>query len=134
MARAFKAVALACARAASEKKGEDIALLHAGRESPLADYILIVTALSRPHLESLEDEVDRAARELHAPCLHRARPKSDQWRVLDFGGLIVHVMTQEARAFYCLERLHPAACRLRWSADGGRRKTPARAPAGRAKR
>lgn len=123
MARAFKAVALAAARAASEKKGEDITLLHAGRESPLADYILIVTALSKPHLETLENEVDKAARELHVPCLRRARPKSDQWRVLDFGGLMVHIMTHEAREFYALEKLFPAAPRL---SHDGRQKPPAR--------
>ena len=62
MARAaFKTVAVAAARAADEKKGERIVLLHVAKTSPITDYLLIVTATSRPHLETLEHEIERAA-------------------------------------------------------------------------
>ncbi|MBI5630272.1 MAG: ribosome silencing factor [Elusimicrobia bacterium] len=106
MARAFKSVALAAARAAQDKKGEAVTLLHVSRESPITDYMLIVTALSRPHLQALEQAVEEALEALGAPCLHRAKPQSDQWRVLDFGGLLVHVMSQETREYYALEKLY----------------------------
>ncbi len=45
---------------------------------------------------------------------HRARPQSDAWRVLDFGGLMVHLMTEDARALYALERLHDGAKEVAW--------------------
>ncbi len=121
MARAFKGVAVAAARAADDKKGEDIALLHVSKTSPITDYLLIVTANSRPHLETLEHEVERAAADFNVACLHRARPRSDQWRVLDFGGLLVHVMTRETRDFYALDKLYFDSPKVAWE-----RKTHAR--------
>lgn len=118
MARAFRPAALALARAASQKKGDHIALLHAGRSSPVADYLLIVTALSGAHLEALEREVEKAASAMRIRLLRRARPKSDQWRVLDFGGLIVHLMLAQTREFYALEKLNHGAPRVRWEENG----------------
>lgn len=114
MAKRFKSLATDAAKAASDKKGEDILLLHVGKKSPIADYLLIVTANSRPHLEVLEDTIKTRAREAGFPCLHRARPASDQWRVLDFGGVLVHVMIQEARSFYALEKLYPSSPLVDW--------------------
>src|SRR5579884_738939 len=106
MARAFKAVAIAGARAADDKKGENVTLLHVSKTSPITDYLLIITATSRPHLETIEREIEKAASDFNVACLHRARPESDQWRVLDFGGLLVHVMTAETRDFYALDKLY----------------------------
>jgi ribosome-associated protein len=125
MGRVFKAVAVAAARAADAKKGEDIALLHVSKTSPITDYLLIVTANSRPHLETIEREIEDAAGEFNVSCLHRARPESDQWRVLDFGGMLVHVMTDETRKFYALDKLYHDAPRVDWS-EPNAKKTHAR--------
>lgn len=116
MARAFKNFALALARAAEDKKGEDISVLSVGKSSPVADYLLIVTANSRPHLEALEDAVEKAALALKARCLRRSRPASDQWRVLDYGGLLVHLMTAQSRDFYGLEKLYHDSPKVAWRA------------------
>lgn len=115
MARAFKNVAVAAARAADEKKAENVVLLHVSKTSPITDYLLIVTATSRPHLETLEHEIDKTlAQDFGVRVFREARPKSASWRVLDFGGLVVHLMTAEAREFYQLERLHHGAPIVRW--------------------
>lgn len=115
MARTFKSLAVALARAADGKKGEDIAVLNVGKTSPVVDYLLIVTANSRPHLEALEAEMEKAAAESDTKALRRSRPASDQWRVLDYGGLLVHLMTAESRDFYGLEKLYHQSPRLKWS-------------------
>ena len=112
MARAFKTPALAAAAAVDDKKGEDIVLLNVAAVSPLTEYLLLVTALSAPHLESLEKAIKDALELKGLTCLHRARPKSDHWRVLDYGGLMAHIMTAEARAFYSLEKLFDRAKRV----------------------
>ncbi|MBI3551324.1 MAG: ribosome silencing factor [Elusimicrobia bacterium] len=114
MARAFRTVALALARAASDKKGEAIAVLSVAKTSPVTDYMVIVTANSSPHLEALEHEIERAAGELKARCLRRSKPQSAQWRVLDYGGILVHLMTAASRDFYGLEKLYHGAPRLSW--------------------
>lgn len=117
MARAFRGLSLAAAQAAADKKGEGISLLHVSRLSPLADYLLIVTALSRPHMEAIEDSIESAAAGLRARCLHRSRPRSDRWRVLDYGGLLVHIMTAQTRDFYALDKLYGEAAAVRWQAE-----------------
>lgn len=116
MPKSFKTLALAAAQAADDKKGEDVLVLHVAKHSPITDYMLLVTATSRPHLETLEMEIERALEAKGVACLHRAKPRSASWRVLDFGGLIVHLMTAESRAFYALDKLYHESPRLRWQA------------------
>lgn len=114
MALAFKLVAVAASRAIWDKKGEDVLLLHVAKTSPITDYLLLATALAPSHMESLEVEVRKVLKGYNIFCLHKARPASDNWRVMDFGGLLVHIMTAEARMFYSLEKLYPDAPRVKW--------------------
>lgn len=114
MPKAFKTVAVAAARAMNENKAAHILLLDVRKTSPLSDYLIIATALSRPHLESLEDKLAEALEKAGLRVHHRNRPQSDLWRVLDFGGLIVHLMVEEARELYALERLHDGAKEVAW--------------------
>jgi ribosome-associated protein len=114
MARAFRALGRALARAASDKKAEEIVLLDVRRQSPVAEYMLIATVNSPPHLEAVEDELRKAGRSLRCPALRRARPESDRWRVLDFGGILAHLMTEETRRFYALEKLYHQGRPVAW--------------------
>jgi ribosome-associated protein len=110
--------ARALARAASVKKGEDISVLNVGKTSPVTDDKVIVTANSKPHLEAIESEIEKGAHDLKLRCLRRSRPASDHWRVLDYGGILVHIMTSESRDFYALEKLYHEAPRLSWEKKG----------------
>jgi ribosome-associated protein len=104
-----RSLALAAAAAAAEKKGEDIVLLSVGRLSSLADYLLIVSATSPAHLEALEEKIEQSFEALGMRALHRDGKQSDTWRVLDYGGLMVHLMRPEVREFYGIERLFRGA-------------------------
>jgi ribosome-associated protein len=117
MGRGFRFVAVATAQALSGKKAEAVTLLHVTAVSPITDYMLIATATSRPHLEALEGELDKAARDFNLKPLHRARPQSDVWRVVDYGGIIVHLMTKDARHLYALERIYPDARHVQWQKE-----------------
>ncbi|MFA6003423.1 MAG: ribosome silencing factor [Elusimicrobiota bacterium] len=117
MARTFKYLSLALAQAADDKKAEDVVLLDVRRYSPITEYILIATVTSPPHLGAVEDAVRTKGKELGVPALRRARPASDKWRVLDFGGLLAHFMTEETRRFYALEKLYPLAKPMAWAAE-----------------
>ncbi|MCX5797476.1 MAG: ribosome silencing factor [Elusimicrobia bacterium] len=114
MALTFRALGRALARAAADKKAEAVVLLDVRRQSPVTEYLLIATVNSPPHLEAVEDALRKAGRELRCPALRRARPESDRWRVLDFGGLLAHFMTEEARRFYNLEKLFHQARPVAW--------------------
>jgi ribosome-associated protein len=114
MARAFKAVAVAAARAADDRKGEEVSVFDVRATSPVVDFMVIATALSRPHIEALEKKVVEDLAALGLRIHHRSRPQTDHWRVLDFGGVMVHLMSAEARALYALERLHDGAKEVSW--------------------
>ena len=116
MAKAFKSVAVAAARTADDRKAEHVQVLDVRKTSPIVDYLVIVTALSRPHLEALEEKIVEDLELAGLRVHHRSRPKSDSWRVIDFGGVMVHLMSAEARELYALERLHDGAKDVDWKA------------------
>jgi len=92
-------------RALDDKKGQDIKLLKTDGLTVLADYFVICTATSAPHIKALSDEVDKRLSELDEPPLRREGYRSGSWVLLDFGCVILHLFQTEAREFYNLERL-----------------------------
>ncbi len=93
------------ANLADEKKAENIKLIDLGGLSSLCDYVLIMTALSKPHLEAVEEEISKKLKEIGIYKTNRDGADSLQWRVSDYGSFLVHIMTQEARDFYALDKI-----------------------------
>lgn len=106
-------LAKAAAQAASDKKGEDVVYLNVGRLSPLTDYLVIASATSPAHLEALQDEVEAALEREGAQLNRREGRSSASWRVLDYGGVMVHLMRPETREFYGLEKIFRGARSVR---------------------
>ncbi len=100
-----KEVAYAVTKALDEKKGMEIKLLRINDVSSLADYFLICTGTSNTHVKTLCDYAEYTLEQLGEPMLGREGHRGNTWELLDFGSLVVHVFTQEARQFYSLERL-----------------------------
>ncbi len=117
MALRFKTLAVSAARAADDKKGEDIALRHL-RPASLTQYLLLVTAGSTAQLEALEEHIQETLEEKGLWAVHHDGGRSDHWRVLDYGGLLVHLMRPEARSFYGLDRLYHDARAIDWKPNG----------------
>lgn len=93
------------ARLADEKKAENIKVINLGGLSSLCDYILIATATSKPHLDAVEEEISKKLKEQGYYKLNRDGGDSNLWRVSDYGGFLAHIMTQEARDFYALDKI-----------------------------
>ncbi len=93
------------ARLADDKKAENIKVIDLCGLSSLCDFILIATANSKPHLDSVEEEISKKLKEHGFYKLNRDGGDSNLWRVSDYGGFLVHVMTQEARDFYALDKI-----------------------------
>ena len=100
-----KEVALQVTKALDEKKGIDIKLLKIGDISSLADYFLICTGTVNTHVKTLCDYVEYTMEQLGEPMLGREGHRGNSWELLDYGSVVVHVFTDEARKFYDLERL-----------------------------
>ena len=100
-----KEIAAIAAKALDDKKARDIKVLATAEQTVLADYFVICNGSTSTHIKALVDEVDRALSEAGEPPVRREGLRSDIWVLMDFGSVIVHVFTDEARKFYNLERL-----------------------------
>ena len=98
-------IAIQVTKALDEKKGMDIKLLRIDRVSSLADYFLICTGTSNTHVKTLCDYAEYTLEQLGEPMLGREGHRGNSWELLDYGTIVVHVFTEDAREFYSLERL-----------------------------
>ncbi|MCI5753551.1 MAG: ribosome silencing factor [Clostridiales bacterium] len=87
------------------KKGKDIRLLKTEAVTVLADYFVLCTGTGATHLKTLVEEVDKALSEAGEPPLRREGYRGGSWVLLDFGSVIVHLFSEQARSFYDLEHL-----------------------------
>ncbi len=105
------------------KKGMDIVLLDVEGLFVLSDVFVIATGTSRPHVQSLADNVEEMMREeLGLKALRSEGRTEAEWILFDFGDVIVHLFQAAARDFYGLERLWADAEKVEWvepvAADG----------------
>ena len=100
-----KEVAIEVTKALDAKKGLNIKLLKITEVSSLADYFLICTGTSNTHVKTLCDYAEYTLEQLGEPMLGREGHRGNSWELLDFGSIVVHVFTEEAREFYDLERV-----------------------------
>ena len=100
-----KQIAYEVTKALDEKKGLDIKLLKIDKISTLADYFLICTGTSNTHVRTLCDYAEVVLQDMGETMLGREGHRGNSWELLDFGTIVVHVFTEEAREFYSLERL-----------------------------
>ena len=100
-----KEIAVAVTKALDEMKGMDIKLLKIDRVSSLADYFLICTGTSNTHVKTLCDYAEFTLEEMGETMLGREGHRGNSWELLDYGTIVVHVFTEEARTMDNLERL-----------------------------
>lgn len=108
-----KKLALLCREFADNRKAEDIVVLDVSAVSTVADYFVIVTGSSEPHLRAIMNEITDRLRDDHD-----LRPRcvdgtlGTAWVVLDFFDVLVHIMRKDVRERYDLETLWGDAPKL----------------------
>lgn len=98
-------IAKVAAKALDDKKAIGVKILKTEAQTVLADYFVICNGSSSTHVKALVDEVDKQLSEAGEPPVRREGLRSDIWVLMDFGSVIVHIFTDEARKFYDIERL-----------------------------
>jgi ribosome-associated protein len=73
--------------------------------SSVADYYIICTGNSEPHLKAIGERLERGMREVSLAASTVDGGASSQWIVMDFHAVIVHIMHPDAREYYNLESL-----------------------------
>ena len=117
MAEQGQELAIACARAADEIKGETIRVMDLRGISSLTDFMVICSGNSMPHLKAIQREVEiRVNERLATKPLHVDGKADSRWMVLDYVDVMVHVMHEELREHYALEDLWGDAKAVPWEA------------------
>ena len=98
-------LARTAARAAAERKAEQIIAIDVSERLALTDVFLIVSGANDRQVRSIVDAVDEAM--LKAGAKRKMREGFDEarWVLIDYGDIVVHVQQTEDREFYSLERL-----------------------------
>ena len=105
-------------QAAQEKKAAGIVVLDLSSASTFTDFFVICTGFSTPQVQAICNEIEEQLyKQAGRSVQHREGYRSADWALLDFGGFIVHVFSEEARRYYDLERLWRSAPKLE-IADG----------------
>ncbi len=88
-----------------EKLGEDIVILDVSKVSNLADYFVVTTANSDPHMDSLREAILQYIEREAVEIIYYDKGKGYNWMVIDGGYFIVHIFSKKGREFYSLEDL-----------------------------
>ena len=104
--------ALAAVAAGADKKAESPVVLDVRGLSGVADYFVLLSAESDRQAAAVADAVDDRLTAMGAQRLGAEGRSGGGWVLLDFGDVVVHVMSPEARGFYDLEGLWADAPRV----------------------
>lgn len=92
-------------RAAESKKASDVKVLDLRPVTTFADYFILCSGSNPRQIQAIADEVEHQLKE------KGERPKSiegynnAEWVLMDYGDYVVNVFSEQARAYYDLERL-----------------------------
>jgi len=104
--------AQATAAAAAGKAGEQILILDLRGQTLITDFFVICTATSRVHMRAVREGIEEAMAASRHRLWAREGSEEAQWVLLDYGDVIVHLMSDERRAYYKLERMWKGATEI----------------------
>ena len=85
--------------------------------SDAADYFVICTGTSEPHVRALAGDVVATLREAGHKPWHVEGTESLRWVLVDLVDIVIHIFGKEARGFYALERLWGDGAMTRFAID-----------------
>lgn len=99
-----------CISSAAEKMGGNLLKIDIAETSSIADFFVLATGESAPQLNALNGFIERQVRDkFQLRPLSVSGNDASGWILLDFGPVIVHLMTPEVRDRYNLEGLWGAS-------------------------
>ena len=89
-------------------KGRDIVTLDVRGKSSVTEFMVICSGTSNRHTKSIADYVAAEVKKAGINALGIEGQASGEWVLLDLDDVVVHVMLEETRSFYQLEKLWSA--------------------------
>lgn len=109
-------LAKVAARAADDKKAEHTIVLAVGDVLAITDYFVITSAGNRRLVRTIVDAVEAEVRDkLGRSPLRTEGVSEQQWVLVDYGDVVVHVFVEEIRAYYEIERLYRDVPNIAWA-------------------
>lgn len=100
--------------ALDDLKAKDVTVLEVTELSDVMDVLIIATGTSSRHVKSLASNVVEDCKKSGFPPIGVEGLNQGEWCLVDFGDMVVHIMQQQTRDFYELEKL--------WSLEPASRK------------
>lgn len=100
-----RALALAAAQLALDKKATNVKLIDLRGITPITDYFVIASGSSDVQVKAIADHVLTEMRKHGLTPWKSEGWEARQWIIIDFVDLVVHIFHESAREFYNLERL-----------------------------
>ena len=112
------ALAVTAARTADDKKAERTLVLFVGDVLSITDYFVITSASNRRLVRMVVEEIELAVREQHGRSPLRVEGVAEQqWVLIDYGDAVIHVFSDEIRAYYEIERLYRDVPKIDWQSE-----------------
>jgi len=103
-----------CARVVDDFRGRDTLVLDLTSITPVFDYFVITTGTSRRQMHAIAEEVNRVLKAEGSARQGIEGYANSVWILQDYGDVVLHVFSPEARALYDLEHLWADAPRIDW--------------------
>jgi ribosome-associated protein len=91
--------------ALEEAKAVDICQLDVRKLTDITDFMVIASGTSRRHVHAMAERVREAARQQQLRPIGIEGEVENDWILIDYADVVVHVMMPQVREFYSLERL-----------------------------
>jgi ribosome-associated protein len=100
-----KEKAILIARAALEKKADNVVIMSMSDVAAVCDFFLICGGSSERMNKAIADHIVRALKELSIKPSHIEGYNEGSWILLDYIDVVIHIFKNDLREFYSLERL-----------------------------
>jgi ribosome-associated protein len=101
----IKNMAMIAAKAIDDKKGRDITIIDIGAKAAFADYMIIASGGTERQVKALCDEVEDKLAENGVFVKHIEGKNDSGWILMDYGDIIVNLLTVDLREKYNIEKV-----------------------------
>ena len=103
-----EAIARRAAEICENAKAEEVVVYDVRKNSMLADFYIVVSGSSEPHLRALAKHLEKGLIENGVKCRGLSGTAESRWMIADFGDVLVHIFHPDLREFYKIDELFAA--------------------------
>lgn len=101
------------ARILDEKIASNISILNISNVSSFADYFVICSAQTSTQVKALTENLSEKVKNAFSKLpLGKENDSKNRWNLIDYGDIVVHILKEEERATYAIEKFWNHAFRI----------------------